>query len=281
MQGHSKIRNLLALGILPVLFAGGCQYFSTPPHNSNNPTANNSTVNNPPAPDRETIIPNANAPQPSKKEVLFDFRTEESFPKQQKIASAEADAILKYVFHGAGYRTTAKDASVDQRFSGAFSQPNAQETLYFVRGGTVQEQETLSRGEINLLGYLVIYDKTTPVAKIKVAAYGVHKITDLNRDGKNELLLANGGYGQGISENGLKLVQIVNGATQTVKDFGLLQEDACAAGLPNVTGVTASVITYQPVPAAGDFPQFELAYYKRGCGKNAAWEQLSKSPFSE
>ena len=273
MKDHFEAKNLLAIFILSVFFVGGCKYVSPSSSNSNKAAAGNSKVDNSPA-------SNKSDSKTRNREVLFDFRTEEGFPKQQKIEGAEADAVLKYVF-GANYRTGSKSTSVDQRIYGAFSKPNDKETLYFVRGGTVEDERTLARGDISLLGYIVVFDKTEPVLSLKVSAYGIHKITDLNLDGKNELLLANGGYGQGISEDGLELAQIVNGGIQIIRDFGILHEDACAEGIPNRTGVSAGVIHYEALTEAGNFPQFELSYHKRSCDKNAVWEKLAKNPFSE
>ena len=222
MKGYSlKTKKLLATVILSGLFVGGCKNLSTSASSLNNSAANNSNVSSLPTPNKElNATSNANS-KTQKKEILFDFRNEGSFPKQQKIVGAEANAVLKYVF-GSNYRRAAANASVEQRMYGAFSKPNVKETLYFIRGGSDEDERGLVRFELNLLGYIVIFDKTTPVLYIKVTAYGIHKITDLNLDGKKELLIAKGGFGQGISEDGLELGQIVYSSTQTIRDFGIL-----------------------------------------------------------
>jgi hypothetical protein len=103
------------------------------------------------------------------KAILFDFRNEESFLAPQKIKGAEADAVLKYVF-GASYKTAA-DASVDQRIYGEFTKPDVRETLYFIRGGLIEEQENLSRGEVGLLSYIAVFEGSTPFLQSRVAAY--------------------------------------------------------------------------------------------------------------
>lgn len=280
MKKHSEIKKLLATIIFSAFFVGGC---SNPPasslNGSNNNTANNSKINNSPAANNESNVASDSDSKNRKMDILFDFRNEDASPKPQKIEGAEAEAVLKYVF-GANHRTTAKDAGVDQRISGAFTKPNAKETLYFVRGGTEAEQQTLARGEISLLSYIVIFDGTTPILKTKLAAFEIDKITDLDLDGKNELLIENGGYGQGISETGLELIQIANGGTRTIKDFGILYEDPCDSAVQDKK-VSAGAVYYEPATKEGDFPPFEISYYGRGCNKSEAWEKLAKNPFAE
>jgi hypothetical protein len=221
--------------------------------------------------------PAKTAAQSLQKTILFDFRNEETFPAQQKIKDAEADAVLKYVF-GENYKTVA-DASVDQRIYGAFTKPDVKETLYFIRGGLIEEQENLSRGKSELLSHIAVFDGTTPVLQAKVAAYGIRKITDLNEDGKNELLLSSGFYNMGTSENGLALAEIENGGAKTIKDFGVLYSNSCESDLKS-SGVEAAVVSYASPTKKGDFPRFQLSYYKGGCGKKSIWKRLAKNPFS-
>lgn len=278
MKKHSKTKKLSAAIIFFAFFAGGCNNPPASTNGANGAVANNSTIYNSAPANKESNAAGDDLKN-RKMEILFDFRNEDaSSQKPQKIEVAEADAVLKYVF-GASYRAVAKDAAVDQRISGAFTKRDAKETLYFVRGGTEAEQQTMARGEISLLSYVVIFDQTTPILKTKIAAFEIKKITDLNRDGQNELLIENGGYGQGISESGLELMQITNGGSRTIKDFGILSEDPCDSAVPDKK-VSAGAVYYEPAAKEGDLPLFEVSYYERGCDKSGAWEKLAKNPFA-
>jgi hypothetical protein len=216
--------------------------------------------------------------QIAQKATLFDFRSEANIPERQKIPAAEADTVLKNVF-GEDYKNVA-DAAVYQKLYGAFTKPNVKETLYFISGGLNEEQQNLSRGESEMLSYIAVLEGFKLVFQGKVAAYGIHKTTDLNEDGKNELLLSNGFYNMGTAENGLELVEIENGSVQTIKEFGILYSNNCDSGQKG-SSVDATVVSYVPTTKKKCFPQFNLLYYKGGCGKKIVWKQSAENPFSE
>ena len=79
---------------------------------------------------------------------------------------------------------TQRDLSdlVVQRIDGAFTKPYALETLYLVKGHVADQSQS----------YIVIYDKTIPIAKYKSEALGVLKLAHLNGDGQNEMFITSG-----------------------------------------------------------------------------------------
>jgi hypothetical protein len=215
-------------------------------------------------------------PESRQKAVLFDYTKETGAPKLDKIPKAEENVVLKYLF-GANYKRDT-DAKVERRISGAFTKPNVKETLYFVRGGLIDETEDVARFESQSAGYLAVYDGTTPISKIKLSAQGIRQITDLNDDGKNELLLDDGFTNNGATMISVWLKQIENGELRTIKEFGNVYSDN--SGAIGKCVVDASVARYAPTTEQ-KFPDFEMSYFESGCGKNSRWKRLAKNPFQE
>lgn len=215
-------------------------------------------------------------PEGRQKAVLFDYTKETGAPKLDKIPKAEENVVLKYLF-GANYKRDA-DARVERRISGAFTNPNVEETLYFVRGGLIEETEDAARFESQSIAYLAVYDGTTPMSKIKLSAQGIREITDLNNDGKNELLLDDGFTNNGATMISVWLKQIENGELKTIKEFGNAYSGN--GGAIGKCVVDASVARYAPT-GEKKFPDFEMSYFESGCGKNSRWKRLAKNPFQE
>lgn len=215
-------------------------------------------------------------PASLQKAVLFDYTKETGASMLDKIPKAEENVVLKYLF-GANYKRDA-DARVERRISGAFTKPNAKETLYFARGGLIDETEEMPRFESNSIGYLAVYDGTTPISKIKLSAQGIRQIADLNNDGKNELLLDNGFTNNGATMVSLWLKQIERGELKTIKEFGNVYSDN--SGAIGKCVVDAAVARYAPTTEK-KFPDFEMSYFQSGCGKNSRWKRLAKNPFQE
>lgn len=87
-----------------------------------------------------------------------------------------------------------------------------------MRGGSIDETEDMPRFESQSVSYLAIYNGTTPVLKIRLFAQGIQQITDLNNDGKNELLLDDGFTNNGATMISVWLKQIENGERRTTKN---------------------------------------------------------------
>jgi hypothetical protein len=215
-------------------------------------------------------------PESRQKAVLFDYTKETGAPKFDKIPKAEENVVLQYLF-GANYKRDA-NAKIERRISGAFTKPNVKETLYFVRGGLIDETEDMARFESQSVGYLTVYDGTTPISKIRLFAQGIRQITDLNNDGKNELLLEDGFTNMGATMVSLWLKQIENGELQIIKEFGNVFSGN--GGAIGKCVVDASVARYA-LTSEKKFPDFEMSYFESGCGKNSRWKRLAKNSFQE
>lgn len=147
-----------------------------------------------------------------------------------------------------------------------------------MRGGLIDETEDMPRFESQSVGYLVVYDGTTPISKIRLSAQGIREITDLNDDGKNELLVDDGFTNNGATMISVSLKQIENGELRTIKEFGNVYSDN--SGAIGKCVADASVARYAPT-GEQKFPDFEMSYFESGCGKNSRWKRLAKNLFQE
>jgi len=155
----------------------------------------------------------------SEKEILWDFRKDDNF-KSPTFSKEETAAVVKYLF---GDQATGK-IEIRNRLSGSFTKPNAKETLYYLSGCRDEEskQFTIDCPHVSWdsVGWIAIFDGTTPILKINEAlGFAVEKATDVNGDGKNELLSFSGYTQSGIQTQGAALGQISDSKYQEIRNF--------------------------------------------------------------
>lgn len=225
--------------------------------------------------------------KPAEKEVLWDFRKSDN-ASLQNFSEAETDAVVKYLF---GEQTGSK-IELRNRLQGAFTKPNAKETLYYLTGCNDESnanQFTTDCPHVSWdsVGWIAVFDGTTPVLKINEAlGYRVEKVTDVNGDGRNEFLSFSG-YGQsGIQFGSAALGQIVNGKYEMIKSFSGYG-DNCAFGggkADSELSARAAVIKYIPT-TDGKIPEFSEELFKAQCKDSdidkSSWKQTSKKDFEE
>jgi hypothetical protein len=126
-------------------------------------------------------------------------------------------------------------------------------------------------------GWIAVFDGTTPIVKFNEPLGGdVLKVTDVNGDGKNEIL-STVFYGQsGIYSASVSLGQISNGKYEAIKDSSGSYGWNCAFGgdkKDSELSARATVITYVPT-TGGKMPEFTKEYYKGQC-KNGEIDESS------
>lgn len=224
--------------------------------------------------------------KPVEKEVLRDFRKRDN-ARPQTFSEAETRAVIKYLFGD----SAASKIEIRNRLSGAFTKPRAKETLYYLTGCKDEEnggQFTTECPHVSWdsVGWIAIFDGTTPVLKIEQAlGYGIEKAADVNGDGKNEFLSVSG-YGQGgIQFGGAALGQISGDKYEEIKAFDGYG-DNCAFGgkADSELSARSSVISYIPA-ANGKMPEFSEEFFKARCKDSeidkSSWQPTSKKDFDE
>ena len=233
--------------------------------------------------------------KPAEKEVLWDFKKADN-SKPQTFPKAETDAVLKYLLDT---DTWDKDLAITSRVQGAFTKPNAKETLYYVSGCKDESGKFVSNATCGHVGWdsaawIAVFDGTTPVLKIeKALGYSIGKITDVNGDGKNEFLSFAGYAQSGTQTEGVSIGQISDGKYENIKGFnGYAYNCAFGGGKsPDELSARAAVISYTPT-TDGKMPEFSEEYFQAKCKADdsgsafdlidqSSWKKITKKEFDE
>lgn len=209
------------------------------------------------------------------KVILWDFRKGENIGPS--IPKAESRLVMKYLF---GDKWD-QELAVTGRVSGSFTKPNAKQTLYYV-GGCDEDEEfksTSNCAHVNWwnAGWIAVYEGTTPVAKVKAAlGYEILKITDVNGDGKNEILSLFSYTNQGSTESSATLGQLSGNKYEEIKTFSSYS-DGCGTMSKRTQITKAAVISFVPL-ANGKFPPFSEEYFQSPC-EGPQWKKITKKQF--
>lgn len=220
------------------------------------------------------------------KEILYDFRKTNDY-KTQTFPAAETDAVVKYLFG-----ETSSKIEIRNRLSGSFTKLGAKETLYYLTGCKDDENGQFTtdcpHSSWNSDGWIAIFDGTTPVAKLnEPLGSNVIKVTDINEDGKNEILSV-ADYGQsGTYSASVSLGQLSDGKYEVVKGSSALYGWNCAFGgdkKDSELSARATVISYVPT-TDGKVPEFIKEYYRGQCKDGEvdefSWKTTTKEDFDE
>jgi len=99
------------------------------------------------------------------------------------------------------------------------------------------------------------------------------RLTDLNSDGMNELLMTSGDMNQGTLIEMAALLEFQNGKARIIEDFGTVTEDSCASLMPGSSS-KASVLSFSNV-VTGRMPRLIMENYEASCRKAKRWRFLS------
>lgn len=190
-------------------------------------------------------------------QILYDFRQIDQFVKPTKFSSAEEKLVIDYAF-GEIKGEFAIPGSIRQRLNGSFTAAGKQQTLYLALGREGGEEAQSA---------LVIYEGTKPLFKLKFAGQDILKITDVNRNGRSELLLTTGDVWMSGRELDAQLIQLDESGIEIVKTFANVCATVDSDGHKKTLGEVAA-ISYITPAGSGKFPaEYAVKRYKcRGTG---------------
>jgi hypothetical protein len=186
-------------------------------------------------------------------QILYDFRQIDQFVKPTKFSGAEEKLVLSYAF-GEIKGEFAIPGMLRQRLNGSFTAAGKQQTLYLALGREGGGGETQSA--------LVIYEGTKPLCKLKFSGQDILKITDVNRDGRSELLLTTGDVWMSGRELDAQLIQLDESGIEIVKTFANVCATVDSDGHEKTLGEVAE-ISYITPAGSGEFPaKYAVKRYK-------------------
>ena len=231
----------------------------------------------------------------SARQTLHDFRKETPYESpnlspaaQKKILSAVFSSYLEdekgCKFINTSDLEAARKAglftpAVKDIVTGSFTAAGERQTAYLILVGECNYTHATSYGSKRLAvfsGEKLVADADTNFRS------SVLRISDLNNDGVNELLLSAFDMNQGVEVEVATLVEFSRGQLRILKDFGMTSENSCNSGLSGID-MKASVISYAPA-AQGKMPEFRVDNYRAECTDNPAeakWSFLSTGPLPE
>lgn len=187
--------------------------------------------------------------------ILIDFRKQISFDAP-KIAAARKRAIVAAVFG-----KNSGDVEINSAVEGSFTENAAKETAYLLQPGGARAVDPSSLEDTRL----AIFSGGKPVAKFSAENCNfILRAADLNKNGKDELLLAGSNYQMGISTTWAKLVEIKDGRLNVVEDFKSVLLDGCGSQAAS-RDVKAALIKYNRQGTA----QIDKKYFRAACPANA------------
>ena len=219
--------------------------------------------------------------------VLYDFRN--YVPVKPKLAPGEERRLLSRLFpkylkgkqrcdESAEFTKSEEDVEagqfrpeVESVARGAFTKAGLQESAYLIGMWECHVARFWTYRLVVLSENKIVFNQEAPADLIR-------KVTDLDGDGLQEMLLEGGGTGTGITETNARLVSLSQGRLQVLKDFHEVSVDSCAGGGPK-DSILAAVITYQP-KGAGVLPEFKAVPYEAKCpadGAKARFQATTKS----
>lgn len=229
-------------------------------------------------------------PQKKQAEVLFDFRVTRT-SAAPKIPSGTHRTVLSKVFRkyltdegkcNPQFDTSVTDPlkaarnagqivpSIVDVATGSFTVPGRPETLYVISVSECNASHADNYGTKRV----AIFAGPDLIADVDVDfKSSIVRKTDLNGDGRDELLMTGGDMNQGVVIEIAALVDFQNGRVRVIEDLGTVSEDSCASGIPGSSAKASIVSIADVVP--GKIPRLKLDNYEAGCGRTRRWRFLS------
>lgn len=219
-----------------------------------------------------------------REEVLWDFRSDKA--EEQSFGEEDESMVFTYLFGS----TWDEPLTITSGFSGSFTRANADQFLYYVagceEGSGFKDTSNCSHAASFNAGWIVIYEDDKPVLKIPAAlGYVIGKVTDVNGDGKSEILSISGYSGMGETSNRGELGQITANGYEAIFPsndnffFGSLERIAFSddENVKDQCSAIASAVSYTPT-TGGISPVFTEDYFKSDiCDSN--WRKITKEQF--
>ncbi len=220
----------------------------------------------------------------SQSKILWDFRKTED-TKAPTFSKKETAAVIKYLFGD----QADPSLKIRNRFAGSFTNSYDKQTLYYLSGCKDEEsgQFTTDCPHVSwdTVGWIAIFEDSKPIMKIsEPLGFSMAETTDVNHDGKNEILSFSG-YGQsGIQTQGMSVGQIVGDKFINIARFDGYA-DNCAfdpTDSDDKKSVKAAVISYVPT-IAHVWPEFTGEFFQGKCKgdsvDNYSWKKITKKEF--
>lgn len=189
-------------------------------------------------------------------DVLIDYRSELNLD-EPKLQPQEQQRILKAVY---GTDFQSRNPVINSARQGSFTAPKVKETVYLTqKGGPVALDPESLKGTT-----LAVFNGNRLVTRLDATEFNfILRLSDLNQDGVNELLLQGSSYNMGTLVSWARLVELKDGRLQVVKDFGRLEQETCGSG--DGSGEIVAGIVRHTLPAQGKWPEFSIKYYRAPC----------------
>jgi hypothetical protein len=233
-------------------------------------------------------IPSRARGQP--RQILFDFRVERS-NASHRIPLATQRIVLSQMFRkyltddvkcsGTDSLQAARNAgqivpAIVDLASGSFTGPGKSETAYVISVNECNASHAENFGTKRI----GIFSGQRLIANIDVDfKSNILRMTDLNSDGVNELLMTSGDMNQGTLIEMAALLEFQNGQARIIEDFGTVTEDSCAS-LIRGSSSKASVLSFSNV-VPGQMPRLRMENYEATCRKSKRWRFLSTGRMPE
>jgi hypothetical protein len=228
---------------------------------------------------------------PKQKETLIDFRVDRTIAPP-KIPLGTQRAILSQVFPrylsdeskcnpqfdegGSTDRLkAARDAgqivpSIVGMANGSFTAPGQTQTAYVISVSECNASHAENYGTKRL----AIFARQQLVANVDADFRStIERTTDLNGDGKDELLMTSGDMAQGNLIETAALLEFQNGRLRVIDDFGTVTDDSCATETPGSSAKASVLSISNAVP--GTMPKIRMDNYEASCRKVKRWRFLS------
>jgi hypothetical protein len=212
--------------------------------------------------------PVPSGPTPKHWKVLLDLREERSAGRGSP-PDREAETVLKQVFADSEGRLKLGEECADEKFRpgvvssarGAFTAPHARQVVYLINEGWCNVPESPSR--------LAVFQGGKMVVNAENVGIFLDKLTDLDGDGVQELVVSwySARFGAGMT--GTSLVRVSGDEVDVIKDFGQSRTSICEMALEE-KGVEAKVLYYVPGPAGTMPVEFHDEDYAAPCPGHGA-----------
>ena len=224
------------------------------------------------------------------RQILFDFRVEQR-NASHRIPLATQRIVLSKMFRkyltddkkcgGTDSLQAARNAgqivpALADSASGSFTGPGKSETAYVISVNECNASHAENFGTKRV----GIFSGQQLIADVDVDfRSSILRLTDLNHDGVNELLMASGDMNQGTLIEMAALLEFQNGRMRIIEDFGTVREDSCAS-LMQGSSSKASVLSFSNV-LPGKMPRLRMENYEASCRKAKRWRFLSTGKMPE
>lgn len=202
----------------------------------------------------------------TEKTLLYDFR-DPKLPDRPKLdRPTEHNVLAAIALYPACSKGEEQTVLTNAVATGAFTAPSTNETAYLVDVNCKPSPQHLDR--------LLVFGQDKLIASVEVPESTILKTSDLNRDGKNELLLAN--WSEKDSTMLARLVQFDKASSTLIENFGIVYANACAGATGG--GLDALVLSYLPHPNQ-QMPSFTAQRYRADCpaqGQAPHWTAIAR-----